>query len=120
MALQPRPTALRNTCILETPSETLNMAFRYAKDNLARCMRYYTLGWGMSNAPHHYTIVVGRDTGWMCLGTDYVAPWFAPEALKIFRDRQKPNGQILEFVDMETDDRADYGLNASDNTPFYI
>jgi glycogen debranching enzyme len=116
----PTSTALQNTCVLETPSETLNRAFTFAKDNIARCMRYYTLGWGMSNAPHHYTIVVGRDTGWMGVGADYVAPWFAPEALKIFRDRQKPNGQIIEFVDMETDRQEDYGLNIADNTPLYI
>jgi glycogen debranching enzyme len=83
-------------------------------------MRFYTLGWGMSNAPHHYTIVVGRDTGWMGVGADYVAPWFAPEALRVFRDRQKPNGQIIEFVDMETDRREDYGLNIADNTPLYV
>ena len=70
----PISTALQNTCILETPDETLNRAFVLAKDNIARCMRYYTLGWGMSNAPHHYTIVVGRDTGWMSAGADYVAP----------------------------------------------
>jgi len=82
-------------------------------------MRYYSLGWGMSNAPHAYTIVVGRDTGWMCLGIDYVAPWFAAEALKVFRDRQKPNGQILEYVDMESGAVDDYGLNLADNTPLY-
>jgi glycogen debranching enzyme len=116
----PISTALQNTCILTTPSETLNRAFAFAKDNIARCMRYYTLGWGMSNAPHHYTIVVGRDTGWMGVGADFVAPWFAPEALKIFRDRQKPNGQILEFIDMETDRQEDYGLNVADNTPLYV
>lgn len=120
MIPQPRPTALRNTCVLETPDAALNAAFQYAKDNLARCMRWYTLGWGMSNAPHMYTIVVGRDTGWMSMGTDYIAPWFAPEALKVFGDRQKPNGQILEYIDMETDERVDYGLNIADNTPYYI
>ncbi len=116
----PISTALRNTCVLETPSETLNRAFVYAKDNIARCMRYYTLGWGMSNAPHTYTIVVGRDTGWMGVGADYVAPWFAPAALRVFRDRQKPNGQIIEYVDLETDRQEDYGLNVADNTPLYM
>lgn len=113
-------TALRNTCVLKTPSPLLDEAFRYAKDNLARCMRWYSLGWGMSNCPHASTIVVGRDTGWMCFGTDYVAPWFAPEALRVFRDRQKSNGQILEYVEMETGKEEDYGLNVADNTPFYV
>ncbi|MBN1284632.1 MAG: hypothetical protein JXB47_04470 [Anaerolineae bacterium] len=98
----------------------MNTAFQYAKDNIARCMRYYTLGWGMSNAPHAYTIVVGRDTGWMTVGADYVAPWFAPAALQVFRDRQKPNGQIVEYVDMESGGVNDYGLNVADNTPLYI
>jgi glycogen debranching enzyme len=74
----------------------------------------------MSNAPHDYAIVVGRDTGWMGVGTDAVAPWFAPEALRAFRERQKPNGQILEWIDMETGQVDDYGLNASDNTPLYL
>jgi glycogen debranching enzyme len=113
-------TALRETCALETPDPILNEAFRYAKDNIARCMRWYTLGWGMSNCPHSSTLVVGRDTGWMCVGTDYVAPWFAPEALSIFCERQKPNGQMLEYVCMETDVREDYGLNVADNTPLLL
>ncbi len=114
------PTALQNTCVLTTPSPLINEAFRFAKDNIARCMRYYSLGWGMSNSPHNSTIVVGRDTGWMCIGADYVAPWFAPLALGIFRDRQKPNGQILEYVDLESGFENDYGLNIADNTPHYI
>ncbi|CEK16621.1 amylo-alpha-1,6-glucosidase [Chthonomonas calidirosea] len=116
----PHATALRATCVLETPDPLINYAFQYAKDNIARCMRYYTLGWGMSNCPHATTIVVGRDTGWMCLGTDYVAPWFAPEALRVFRRRQKPNGQIIEYVDLESGAQSDYNLNVSDNTPLYL
>jgi glycogen debranching enzyme len=116
----PRTTALEQTCVLHTPSELLNQAFRFAKDNIARCMRYYSLGWGMSNAPHDYAIVVGRDTGWMSIGADCVAPWFAPAALAVFRDRQKPNGQILEYIDLESGASEDYGLNIADNTPFYI
>lgn len=114
------PTALQNTCVLKTPSPLINEAFRAAKDNIARCMRYYSLGWGMSNSPHNSTIVVGRDTGWMCIGADYVAPWFAPKALGVFRDRQKSNGQILEYVDLESGFENDYGLNIADNTPHYI
>lgn len=113
-------TALRNTCKITTPSPLIDEAFRYAKDNIARCMRYYTHGWGMSNAPHGWTLVVGRDTGWMTIGTDYVAPWFAPEALAPFRDRQMADGKILEYIDLETGEGADYGLNVSDNTPLYI
>ncbi len=113
-------TALRETCHLETPSALVNEAFRYAKDNMARCMRYYTLGWGMSNAPHYYSIVVGRDTGWMCMGTDYVAEWFASPAFAIFRDRQCENGKIIEYVEMETGRQDDYGLNVADNSPLYI
>ena len=116
----PRTTALERTCLLRTPSELLNQAFRFAKDNIARCMRYYTLGWGMSNAPHDYAIVVGRDTGWMSIGADLVAPCFAPAALAAFRDRQKPNGQVLEYIDMESGFSEDYGLNIADNTPFYL
>jgi len=116
----PKRTALEHTCVVTTPSTLVNQAFRFAKDNLARCMRWYTLGWGMSNAPHDYAIVVGRDTGWMGVGTDAVAPWFTPVALKAFRDRQKPNGQVLEWIDMETGEVDDYGLNASDDTPLYL
>jgi len=116
----PKTTALQNTCALQTPSPLLNEAFRYAKENIARCMRYYTLGWGMSNAPHHYAIVVGRDTGWMSVGIDYVAGWFGPASLKVFKDRQKPDGKIIEYVDLETGKEDDYGLNIADNTPHYI
>jgi hypothetical protein len=87
-----RVTAFQATCVLETPDPIVNKAFQYAKENIAWCMRSYTLGWGMSNAPHLHSIVVGRDTGWMCMGCDYVAPWFAPRALDIFRERQMPNG----------------------------
>lgn len=115
-----KTTALRNTCQLTTPSPIVNEAFRIAKDHVARCMRWYSLGWGMSNSPHSCTIVVGRDTGWMTIGADYVAPWFAPEALKVFRDRQQANGKILEYVDMESGESTDYGLNVSDNTPYYL
>lgn len=113
-------TALRNTCVLETPSTLINEAFRYAKDNIARGMRYYTHGWGISNYPVATTIVVGRDTGWMGLGIDYVAPWFVPESLLAFRDRQKANGQILEYIDLESGEISDYDLNVADNTPLYI
>ncbi|MDE2127651.1 MAG: hypothetical protein KGJ62_13775 [Armatimonadetes bacterium] len=116
----PDCTALQNTCILETPDPVINAAFRFAKDNIARCMRWYTLGWGMSNAPHNYAIVVGRDTAWMGMGIDYVAPWFTHASLAVFRDRQKANGMILEYVDMERGVECDYGLNISDNTPLYI
>jgi glycogen debranching enzyme len=56
----------------------------------------------------------------MCLGTDYVAKWFAPEAFAVFCDRQKPNGQILEYIDMETGFEEDYGLNVADNTPLCL
>lgn len=116
----PQTTALERTCALHTPSELVNQAFRFAKDNFARCMRYYTLGWGMSNWPANYAIVVGRDTGWMALGGDLLDPWFAPALLTAFRDRQKPNGQILEYIDMESGRVEDYGLNIADNTPFYL
>ncbi len=116
----PHNTAFRETCILETPNPIINAAFQYAKDNIARCIRNYTLGWGMSNCPHASTIVVGRDTGWMCLGADYVAPWFSPAALLPFRQRQKRNGQIVEYIDLETGSFSDYGLNVSDNTPLCL
>jgi glycogen debranching enzyme len=116
----PQTTALERTCVLHTPNELINQGFRFAKDNIARCMRYYTLGWGMSNWPNQYAIVVGRDTGWMSIGADFVAPWFAPAALTAFRDRQKSNGQILEYIDMESGRSEDNGLNIADNTPFYI
>lgn len=116
----PHATALQNTCVLTTPNERLNAAFRYAKDNIARTMRYYTRGWGMSNAPHAWCIVVGRDTGWMCVGTDYAAGWFAPEALGVFCDRQKANGQIMEYIDLESGFEEDYGLNVADNTPLVL
>lgn len=120
MTQSPQSTALERTCVLHTPSELINQAFRFAKDNMARCMRYYTLGWGMSNWPNHYTIVVGRDTGWMAVGADLITPWFGPAALAAFRDRQKPNGQILEYIDMESGRTEDNDLNVQDNTPLYL
>lgn len=109
--------ALRGVCRLTTPSDSLNTAFAMAKDNIARTMRRYTLGWGMSNCPHASCIVVGRDTGWMCVGSDYVAPWFVPEALGAFRDRQRDDGAVMEYVDLETGAVDDYGLDCADNTP---
>ena len=72
--IKPISTALQHVCKLQTPSSLLNQAFLYAKDSIARCMRYYYLGSGMSNAPHYWSIVVGRDTAWMSVGADYVAP----------------------------------------------
>jgi glycogen debranching enzyme len=116
----PEVTALENTCVLETPSPLLNAAFRYAKDNMARCMRWYTLGWGMSDAPQRYATVVGRHTAWACLGADYVAPWFAPAALAVFRERQRPNGAIPERVDMESGRTDDPIGSVSDSTPLFI
>lgn len=118
--MPPQSTALQHICELNTPNELINKAFLYAKDNIARTMRWYSLGWGMSNAPHNYTIVVGRDTGWMSIGAGYVAPWFPQAALEAFRVRQKTNGQILEYIDLESGKTDDYGLNVSDNTPLYI
>ena len=43
-----------------------------------------------------------------------------PPRAACFRDRQKPNGQIIEYVDLETDRQEDYGLNVADNTPLYM
>ena len=112
-------TALQYICDIKTPDAALNTAIRHAKDNMARTMRWYSLGWGMSNAPHVYTTVVGRDTGWMTVGANYVAPWFGAPALAQFRDRQKSNGQIVEYIDLESGKVDDYGLNIADNTPLY-
>ena len=33
---------------------------------------------------------------------------------------RSPNGQIIEYVDLETDRQEDYGLNVADNTPLYM
>lgn len=116
----PEVTALENTCVVETPSSVLNEAFRYAKDNIARCIRWHTLGWGMSAAPHRDTVVLGRDTAWNCLGADYVAPWFAPAALALFRDRQKPSGEVVVSVDMESGRIGEDDPGVSVSTPLYI
>ena len=44
---------LAQICMLQTRAELLNRAFLYDKDNIARTMRDYTLGWGISKMPHH-------------------------------------------------------------------
>ncbi len=115
-----RITPYQETCVVETPDRLINRAFQFAKENIARCNAALHAWLGHEQRSASALDRRGAGYRWMCLGTDYVAPWFAPKALRVFRDRQLANGQILEYVCLETGKSSTYGLNASDNTPLFL
>jgi glycogen debranching enzyme len=96
----------------------LDRAAAFAVENMRRTMKRYEAGYGMTHNPPR-DILVGRDTGWMAVGLDYVAPAFAAAALDTFRRKQFDNGRIPEVVVGTTGHAYDYDLNAADNTPLW-
>lgn len=100
-----------------TPNAEINRGVLWAKTNMLRVMLKPPSGWTVTNDPMESTKAVGRDAAWFCAGADYFRPDFAGECLMQFITRQERSGMFLEYYDMLSDEREDFGLNVNDDTP---
>jgi glycogen debranching enzyme len=103
-----------------TPNAEINRGVLWAKTNMLRVMLRPPSGWTFTNDPMESTKAVGRDAAWFCAGADFFRPDFAEECLMQFIKRQERNGMFLEYYDMLSDEREDFGLNVNDDTPLVI
>lgn len=103
-----------------TPNAEINRGVLWAKTNMLRVMLQPPSGWTFTNDPMESTKAVGRDAAWFCAGADYFRPDFAAECLSQFLKRQERSGMFIEYYDMLSDERDDFGLNVNDDTPLII
>lgn len=103
-----------------TPNAEINRGVLWAKTNMLRVMLEPASGWTFTNDPMNSTKCVGRDAAWFCAGADYFRPDFSAECLSQFLRRQERSGKFIEFYDMLSDEREDFGLNVNDDTPLVV
>jgi mannosylglycerate hydrolase MGH1-like protein len=103
-----------------TPNAEINRGVLWAKTNMLRVMLKPPSGWTFTNDPMESTKAVGRDAAWFCAGADYFRPDFSAECLMQFITRQERSGMFIEFYDMLSDKRDDFGLNVNDDTPLIV
>lgn len=103
-----------------TPNAEINRGVLWAKVNMLRVMQHPPSGWSFTNDPMRSTRAVGRDAAWFCAGADYFRPDFSTECLTQFIKRQERSGMIVEYYDMLSDAREDFGLNVNDDTPLIV
>ena len=103
-----------------TPNQEINRGVLWAKTNMQRVMLRPPSGWSFTNDPLRSTNSVGRDAAWFCAGADYFRPDFSRECLQQFIDRQERSGKFVEYYDMLSDKREDFGLNVNDDTPLLV
>ena len=103
-----------------TPNAEINRGVLWAKTNMQRVMLRPPSGWTFTNDPLRSTHAVGRDAAWFCAGADYFRPDFSRDCLGQFIERQERSGEFIEYYDMLSDDREDFGLNVNDNTPLLV
>jgi glycogen debranching enzyme len=106
--------------VVTTPEAEVNRGAQWAKANMLRCLLLTQQGWCIVNDPAETTHAVGRDTAWFSLGADYVAPWFAGEALRWFFEHLTDAGMVVEWYDTRTGATETDGLDMNDNTPLVI
>jgi glycogen debranching enzyme len=103
-----------------TPNEEINRGVLWAKTNMHRVMLRPPSGWTFTNNPMRSSKAVGRDAAWFCAGADYFRQDFARDCLEQFLRRQQRSGMFVEWYDMLSDEREDFGLNVNDDTPLLI
>ncbi|MDB6167302.1 MAG: hypothetical protein JWM88_166 [Verrucomicrobia bacterium] len=111
-----------DTCRLWTPDPFITDGVNWAKINQLKDWQEYRRGPGFSNSPPS-DVLVGRDTFWFLVGTNYYAQAWSRRLLEFwFRDGVEPNGKFIEYMLASSEPlfRDDYGLNVNDNTPLLI
>lgn len=103
-----------------TPNAEINRGVLWAKANMLRVMLRPPSGWTFTNDPLKSTKAVGRDAAWFCAGADYFRPDFARECLLQFVKRHERSGKFIEYYNILSDEREDFGLNVNDDTPLII
>jgi|SRR5579884_3066882 len=103
-----------------TPNREINRGILWAKTNMLRVMLRPDSGATFTNDPMESTHTVGRDAAWFCAGADYFRPDFGGECLSQFIKRQERSGMFVEYYDMLSDEREDFGLNVNDDTPLLL
>jgi glycogen debranching enzyme len=124
------PVALRETrnhyddvlsrAVVVTPDQNVNRGVLWAKANMLRTELYAPTGWCFVNDPTRSNNSVGRDTASFVLGSDYVTPDFSRESLRWYLEHAERSGKIVEYYDVRTGKRNDYGLNVNDDTPLVV
>ena len=111
-----------DTCRLSTPDRFINEGLDWAKANQLKDYQEYRGGPGFSNNPPS-DILVGRDTFWFLVSTNYYAQAWSRRLLDFwFRSGVDPNGKFIEYMHASSEPlyREDYGLNINDNTPLLM
>ena len=111
-----------NTARLLTPDPLINRANAWAKVTQLRLQTQYRWGEGFSNNPPS-DVVVGRDSMWYLMGSDYYAQAWSRKLLDLwFAHGLEPSGKFTEYMLASRDPlfTDDYGLNINDITPLLI
>jgi glycogen debranching enzyme len=110
------------TAALLTPDPVINRANSWSKVTQLRLQTQYRWGDGFSNNPPS-DIVVGRDSMWYLMGSNYYAQAWSRKLLDLwFAHGLEPNGKFTEYMTASQDPvfTDDYGLNINDITPLLI
>jgi hypothetical protein len=106
--------------IVVTPDANVNRGVLWAKANMLRTQLYAPTGWCFVNDPTRSNNSVARDTAAFAFGSDYVTPDFSRESLRWYLRHALRGGKIVEYYDVRTGRRNDYGLNVNDDTPLVV
>lgn len=106
--------------VVATPDPEVNRGVLWAKADMLRVQLRAPTGWCFTNDPTRSRNSVGRDTAWYSFGSDYLTPWFSRESLRAYVRLQRRSGKVVEFYDVCSGRREDYGLNVNDDTPLLI
>ena len=111
-----------DTARLLTPDPVINRANAWSKITQLRLQQQYRWGDGFSNGPPS-DVVVGRDSMWYLMGSDYYAQMWSRKLLDLwFAHGLEPNGKFIEYMMASRDPlfTDDYGLNINDITPLLV
>lgn len=111
-----------DTASLLTPDPLINRANAWAKITQLRLQSQYRWGEGFSNNPPS-DVVVGRDSMWYLMGSDYYAQAWSRKLLNLwFAHGLEPSGKFTEYMLASRDPlfTDDYGLNINDITPLLM
>jgi glycogen debranching enzyme len=112
-------SSILQTAVLETPDSLLSQGAQWAKACLIRPVSRYSVGIASTNDPGNSTHLVGRDTAWYVHGSDFVDPEISCSMLQVFA-RTHRDGLIAEYIDGNSGETEDHGLNINDNTPLFV
>jgi glycogen debranching enzyme len=111
-----------DTAKLLTPDPVINRANAWSKITQLRLQQQFRWGDGFSNGPPS-DVVVGRDSMWYLMGSDYYAQAWSRKLLDLwFAHGLEPSGKFIEYMTASRDPifTDDYGLNINDITPLLV